>query len=452
MDFPYISGENIPNAPLPNSPAYYDFIRKLAMEQSIRQMSDNARANANQPQAPNLPMLPVPPQPQPVAPPVAGPAPAAPIPVQPQPMAMPQNPTPAPQPPAMPALMPPQPQAQNPQQPPMQGVDPMASGMPIPGMKGPPVDEADAARRKQGWVDFVNRVKTDPNMQLALIRFGTQILQPIQPGQNQVGHLAGAIQGSIDYAALNKQRLAELGKTEAGTGLTQAQTTTEQAQPERVGAETKRIEATTARIEKMTPKEEALADAQIDKLKKDLGLTDAQIASLGAETSLKDDPRYKEAVIKLMEAKAWHEKNPAAVGSAQLKARQEFVKWMAPVIMRSDPELSGLAQTDPQAAQDQAMLKANDLWFSTGVQQRNIDDQAQAQYELLKRQWQQNPGGMSFDQYINSWAGDIMQPSQNRPLINAVVKYHDAQSGVESPTGLNTDPSKTRPPLSSFEK
>ena len=434
-----------------NSPEYIAFLRKLAMDQSIREMTMNQIANSNAPQAPVLRTLPQAPQPQPVVPPVAGQPGVAPAPV-PQQMPVPANPAAIPQAPINPGPTPPQPQAQNPQMPQMAGPDPFAGGAPIPGMKGPPVDEADAANRRTGWVNFVNRIKTDPNMQLALVRFATQILQPVAPGQNQVGHLAGALQGSIDYAALNKQRLAELGRTEAGTGLTAAQTTTEEKRPAQVEAETGRIEATTERIQEMTPKEVALADAQIKKIQTELGLTEQQIEQIGIDNDLKGMPRYKEAMLKLLEARAWSYRNPAASIKAQMNARKVWTDDMAQHILRSDSTLARLAETDPQKAYSEAYQRANQLYFASGAEQQTIDKQAEAQYEILRRQWEQNPSGMSFDQYITAWAGDIMQPSQNLPLIRAVVNHHDAQAGSQrSPKGLNTDPSKTRPPLSTFE-
>lgn len=430
-----------------NSPQYMEFVRRLAIEQSIREQAAKAQAATSYGfDVGSNPALSVPPQmatqPQPAT------APQQML----QSLAVPPNAaaTPAVQSVTnMPQIDPFPPQQQGPLP---QAFD---QSTPVPGMKGPVIDEADAQNRRKGWVSFIDKVKQDPNMQLALVRFATQMMQPLAPGQNALGQLGQSIQGSIDYLGANKAAQAQLEQTGAQTDLIKAQTTTEQGKPdvaaagvEHTQAQTAQTQAQTARIKALTPKEEQQLDAQINKLKKDLGLTDQQIREVQADADLKSDPEYKQATIALLKAKAWHERNPAAVGSAQLQARKEFINFMSPYLLRTDPEI--LAETDATKQQDLAALKANDLWFAQGVKQRNVNEEAQAQYDLLKRQWEANPNDMTFDQYLNAWAGDIMHPSQNLPLIRAVVNHHDQQSGA-TPKQDKGKKDK-RPPLSTYEK
>lgn len=98
---------------------------------------------------------------------------------------------------------------------PQQGVGQMVDGGLNPAVApGPPKDQADFANRAKGWSVLADKFKTDPTYQLALLKFGTSLMQPVAPGQSAAGHVGQAVQGGADLllqqqAAARRNQLAE---------------------------------------------------------------------------------------------------------------------------------------------------------------------------------------------------------------------------------------------------
>ncbi len=75
----------------------------------------------------------------------------------------------------------------------------------------PPTDAADYQKRLGGWQAFMQRFKTDPQLQRAALMLGTNLLQPKGVGQSTAGHFGASLQASMAFLDQEKQRV----KTEA---------------------------------------------------------------------------------------------------------------------------------------------------------------------------------------------------------------------------------------------
>ena len=93
-----------------------------------------------------------------------------------------------------------------------------------PGQAIPPVSAEDKAQRKSGWTQFLQKLSSDPALQAGLLKIGTQLLQPIQPGQTGGGAAASAIQSGADTisAARSGQARGALEERKVGAAETRA--------------------------------------------------------------------------------------------------------------------------------------------------------------------------------------------------------------------------------------
>lgn len=123
------------------------------------------------------------------------------------------------------------PMAQAPVQ--MPGAFPQAQpGMGVPGAV-PTTDPQEIETRKSGWRQFVDRLRTDPALQQALLQFGAQALQPIPPGGTAAGQFGkAAAAGGQAYS--QQQALAGRQKYLEST-----------AESQRIGAEASKQQAAT---------------------------------------------------------------------------------------------------------------------------------------------------------------------------------------------------------------
>lgn len=73
-------------------------------------------------------------------------------------------------------------------------VNPFPQAQPGAGIPGavPTTDPQEIETRKSGWRQFVDRLRTDPALQQALLSFGAQALQPIPPGGTAAGQFGQA--------------------------------------------------------------------------------------------------------------------------------------------------------------------------------------------------------------------------------------------------------------------
>lgn len=68
-------------------------------------------------------------------------------------------------------------------------------------VKAPPKDDNDFQQRVAGWTQFLQT----PEIQAALVQFGVNALQPVAPGQTQLGHAAAAMGAGVGAAGRVQQ-------------------------------------------------------------------------------------------------------------------------------------------------------------------------------------------------------------------------------------------------------
>lgn len=135
----------------------------------------------------------------------------------------------------------------------------------LPGMMvPPPKTPEEVAARRNGWTALIDRVKNDPQIQMAMIKFGTGLMQPVPAGQSSAGHLGGALQSSVDYLQALKDQESRRKLVDSQARNVEAQTSTEREKPGQVRAQTAGTRATTRRTEALIPGEVGELDAKID--------------------------------------------------------------------------------------------------------------------------------------------------------------------------------------------
>lgn len=117
----------------------------------------------------------------------------------------------------------------------------------------PAASPDDLVTRKAGWARFLERVGTDPALQQAFIKFGTQALQPIQPGQTGLGALSSALQTGVDTLSAKRAFRTETQRKAAELTLKERKTTAGEtragAAKTIAGAAVTRADASTLRAE-----------------------------------------------------------------------------------------------------------------------------------------------------------------------------------------------------------
>ena len=103
----------------------------------------------------------------------------------------------------------------------------MFTGFAEPSPGTPPKDEEELQSRKSGWVQFANRVKEDPRLQMAFVQMGMQLLQPRQAGQTEGQHILQGLGSGVQFlgraaAGQEQQRIAE-EERQRKTGLEERQ-------------------------------------------------------------------------------------------------------------------------------------------------------------------------------------------------------------------------------------
>jgi len=116
----------------------------------------------------------------------------------------------------------------------------------------PPKDLQDLQGRITGWGNFLERLRTDPNMQKAALTAAAEMTRPVKPGESMLSNTLGGInQGVTAYDKLQgadaegrrqeeqmQMRRAEQVRAEAGnTRATSAETRAAAEEARRVGAE-----------------------------------------------------------------------------------------------------------------------------------------------------------------------------------------------------------------------
>jgi len=84
---------------------------------------------------------------------------------------------------------------------------------------GPPTTPEEKTYRMEGWKQFLQKIASDPGLQMMALKMGTQMMQPIPLGGNVASHLGSSLQSGVDYGlAYNEiQRKAGLEREAADT-------------------------------------------------------------------------------------------------------------------------------------------------------------------------------------------------------------------------------------------
>ncbi len=430
------------------------------------------------PEGPSVPPImpdvsaPQPQQMNPQMPAMSGPVP--------QPQAGPVPQMPLPQPPGAP-----QPQAVNPQMPQLSaGAPPMAPtavpGMQPPGVPpappaagvgnamgnslppelapGPPTSPAEAAQRRAGWTSLVDQLKTNPKLQMALMRVGTQLIQPVQPGQTPLGHFGQAVAGSMDYLSAMQKAEGDAAHQQAQTEELKAKALTEGQRPAAVAAGAELTQAQTAQTKEQTAESNALRNSKVKEASEKIKLMVAQGNLAQAQATemsydLKKNPDYAAAVIEELKARAWHLKNPGADHKVAGQARQDFIQTMAQTLLVADPELATLNKTDPKLALERAKVKASDRWFAAGTQLADTKETAQSMLDYLQAQYDQaaainDPSVLDpktkkpvpFDTYLLRKSEDFMSDPKQKALMIQIMRARQGGKGPASGSTKEDDP------------
>jgi hypothetical protein len=96
-----------------------------------------------------------------------------------------------------------------------QSYNPLGEQLPV---AAPPATPEEQQSRLAGWNNLLQSFRTNPEMQALALKFGTTLLQPRAPGQNELGHIAASIQSSADYLAASRAARAEEVRKEREEG------------------------------------------------------------------------------------------------------------------------------------------------------------------------------------------------------------------------------------------
>jgi hypothetical protein len=136
-------------------------------------------------------------------------------------------------------------------------------------MPGPPKTEAEVQQRVGGWQRFLSRLESDPTLLMGVMRFGTQLMQPIAPGQTGAGHFGAALQDSTNFALNLRAQNERAALERARTG----------ADVERSGAQTAQIRQATGQQAQTFPSQLSAAQLAVKKAQYDVDQIEAEGAA-----------------------------------------------------------------------------------------------------------------------------------------------------------------------------
>jgi hypothetical protein len=324
---------------------------------------------------------------------------------------------------------------------------------------GPPKTPEEVQQRRSAWTDFIDRIKSDPNMPALLMKFGTSLMQPIAPGQTPVGHFGQALQGSVDYLQAQRLQEAQIQKlqaetplTQAHTGLTQAQTASEAGVPGKIAAETGNIQAqtkrTTAETETINAERQGLTGklhAEIDRMVKAGDLDQAQ-ADLVREKA-KVEPGLAAAQIALQKAHAYYFTHPEMHARAMESARMQSVEALAQAFVRGgDDSLTAQFKSDPNGALNKARVQAQAGQVGQFWQNQIEEREAQGTYQLYSDMYDQQARDGTIPKGVSKqkWMLNQMITANIPPTVQAkVYSLLGRGSTGNIPKGPTQGPSKS---------
>lgn len=306
---------------------------------------------------------------------------------------------------------------------------------------GPAKTPEEAQQRVSGWQQFFDKVRSDPNLLMALVRFGSEMIQPIQPGQTLGGHFGMAVQGGMDYLGQlqNQQSVRNLQMAEAqrlGAGTEQVQRQTAAGLPE---AQTSNVRATTEHTQAGTLQ----TQAQTRKIDEEVKLVaaEARIKQLTADSQ----PKVIEAQLKKLQSEGLLDDAKAREVQAELDAGRpaaavELLKAHAEYFRQGHQQMKAQAQryedlvdayTQSGYSRPDAVRAANRDLFAGGALRSTAELDADAQLQDLQDQYQATMAdpknkkkNMTFSQFVADdlqYGGSSGLPPATKALIKARI-------------------------------
>lgn len=187
------------------------------------------------------------------------------------------------------------------------------NGLPPEVQAAPPKTPEEMQQRKSQWGVFLDQLKSDPNAQLSLLRLGTNMMQPIAPGQTAAGHLGRSLDDSVSY--LGGLREAERARKNQERELTLKEQKGA-ADIAHTGAQTKSTEQTTSQSGQTFPTKLSALQLELKKLQREEGAWTPQQAARAIQ--LKNDL----AQAQIDQAKAHAEAYKAIAGKNETTGRK----------------------------------------------------------------------------------------------------------------------------------
>lgn len=299
-----------------------------------------------------------------------------------------------------------------------------------------PATPEEEQARLGAWAQFYEKVRSNPNLWLSLIKFGTEAVQPPGFGQNSLGQFGRAVQGGVDYfsALSDKQFRQGEEKRKLDSEIeTQAQGREQsKASVKKIEADVKQTDVETQIKELDLKAKPELVKAQIDKMKNEGILDQARADNL--RNQLEMFPEYREAVIEELNARARRNKAAAANETKTTGATIQRFKELKTAI--KNQKLKANPKMDPGQAEDEATIEANQQMFAAGAmrpaQQQDakaIYDTAVQQYKALKNSGDKRASKMEFVDWLNS---EFLFDKDDKTKA-AVLAQHNATSGQPEP-------------------
>jgi hypothetical protein len=312
----------------------------------------------------------------------------------------------------------------------------------------PATPEAQSERQSQ-WEQLFTRLQSHPDLWLSLIKFGTDMMQPIQPGQTFAGHTGRALQGSVDYASMMQQmrteqslRQAQTEQAKAGAKQTEAVTTQQlPAQVKTEEARAKQLDATTEKLLQEIEEGKNLRGfktdelkARVDLLKKQGILTEAQAQDYNKR--LDRDPAYKTAMIEQLKAHAaYYRQHGQAAGSTAQFNRYRWDKLTEEHTL--DPDVQDLIKAgNMPEAQRLITERVNRDWFAGGAKIAVTEDEAESTIQTWREDYaaalqanDKSAKGKTFSQYVERRLMGTTLPPATQSAILARAKMEDGPPG-----------------------
>lgn len=322
---------------------------------------------------------------------------------------------------------------------------------------GPAKTPQEAEARVNGWKQFIDKATANPNLMLSLLKFGTEMMQPVQPGQTAAGHIGRSVQGGADYwsTLLNQESVRALQAAEAqrfGAGTEQIQRQTAAGLPEaqakavQVGAEhtlaQSRLVDENVKLAQVETRLKSLdADsrpefiaAQMKKLKADGVLDEAKAAEVQAEL----DAGKPAAAVDLLKAHAEYWRQQHKQAQSQITRYNDLVDaFMQPPYSMTKP---------------QAVIEASKHMYAAGAMRGTAEEDADQQIQGMRTLYaasQADPKnkrkGQTFEQFVKDELDYSALPPATKALILSRMGRQAAQ-GAPPPAGAAPPPAAAPTP------